>query len=92
MNKSMMNYKDIKDNIGKCGFFCGSCPDFIKGECKGCLKEHKTGDCYTRDCVLSSDIEFCGLCQKFPCKFIIDNDKCTVLDKKWLLWKQSKKK
>ncbi len=79
-----------KDTIGKCGFYCGSCPDHICGECDGCLKAHKTGDCFTRDCVIDRGVEFCGKCDGFPCDAILENDKCTVLDKAWLCWKKSK--
>lgn len=86
-----MDNTTLKDNIGKCGFYCESCRDYVNGKCKGCLEEHKEGDCYTRDCVLESEVEFCGLCNKFPCDYIIENEKCTVLDKKWLIWKRSKK-
>lgn len=46
--------------LGKCGFYCGSCPTYIKGSCKGCMEEHTTGDCYTRDCVLKQGISCCG--------------------------------
>ena len=37
--------------LGKCGFYCGACPTYIKGGCRGCEDEHTTGDCFTRDCV-----------------------------------------
>ena len=53
--------------LGKCGFCCGSCPTYIKGGCKGCMEEHTTGDCYTRDCVLKQGISCCGACEQFPC-------------------------
>ena len=35
--------------LGKCGFYCGVCHTYIKGDCKGCMEEHTTGDCHTRD-------------------------------------------
>ena len=34
--------------LGKCGFYCGCCPTYIKGGCKGCVDEHSEGDCYPR--------------------------------------------
>lgn len=37
--------------LGKCGFYCGACPTYIKDGCRGCEEEHTTGDCFTRDCV-----------------------------------------
>ena len=33
--------------LGKCGFYCGCCPTYIKGGCKGCVDEHSEGDCAT---------------------------------------------
>ena len=74
--------------MGKCGFYCGSCPTFIRGNCEGCVKEHKDGDCYTRDCVASKKLYFCGECKVFPCETILTKEHCTVLDKKWLIWKK----
>lgn len=86
-----MENQDIKQLIGKCGFYCGSCPDFTKGICKGCRTAHKKGDCYTFDCVDEQELEFCGTCNKFPCKEIMTKDKATVLDTRWLKWRESKR-
>ena len=33
--------------LGKCGFYCGCCPTYIKGGCKGCVDEHSEGNCAT---------------------------------------------
>lgn len=54
-----------KKLIGKCGFFCKSCPTYASGACAGCLDEQKPGDCFTRDCVVKRDISYCGLSQIF---------------------------
>mgnify|MGYP003563218347 CR=1 FL=1 len=78
--------------LGKCGFYCGACPSFIKGNCSSCFLEHKKGDCFSRDCVLEKGLRFCGECKEFPCETIIKKTKCTVLDKNWLLWKKSERK
>ena len=77
--------------LGKCGFYCGACPDFLKGRCKGCVLEHQNGDCFSRDCVIKKGLRFCGECEDFPCKTILEKPKCTVLDRNWLLWKKSKR-
>ena len=74
--------------LGKCGFYCGCCPTYIKGGCKGCVDEHSEGDCYTRDCVLKQDIACCGACAQFPCDTIMTKPHTTVLDKDWLRWKK----
>ena len=35
----------MKENLlGKCGFYCGCCPTYIKDGCKGCVDEHSEGD------------------------------------------------
>lgn len=84
--KTDMNMEEKR--LGKCGFYCGCCPTYINGNCKGCMDEHKTGDCYTRDCVLKQGIACCGACKQFPCDTIIHKPHTTVLDKDWLRWKK----
>ena len=74
--------------LGKCGFYCGSCPTYAEGVCAGCVEEHQPGDCYTRDCVLKKGITACGMCKEFPCDTILEKAHCTVLDKDWLQWKR----
>ena len=75
--------------LGKCGFYCGSCPTFLSGSCLGCMKAHKKGDCFTRDCVLGKGIPFCGACPEFPCDTLLTKERCTVLDGDWLRWKKA---
>lgn len=77
-----------KELLGKCGFYCCCCPTYIKGGCKGCPEEHEAGDCYTRDCVMKQDIDYCGACAQFPCDTIVTKPRTTVLDKDWLRWKK----
>ncbi len=74
--------------LGKCGFYCGGCPTYIKGGCRGCMDEHETGDCFTRDCVLRQSLPFCGACEMFPCETILTRPRTTVLDRDWLRWKK----
>ena len=74
--------------LGKCGFYCGSCPTYINGGCLGCVDEHKTGDCFTRDYVIKQGITACGMCKNFPCNTIMTQPHCTVIDKDWLQWKK----
>lgn len=78
--------------LGKCGFYCGACPTFIKGGCQGCMEEHGKGDCYSRDCVLEKGIRCCGECEGFPCDTILTRPHTTVLDKEWLQWKKESDK
>ena len=74
--------------LGKCGFYCGSCPTFLSGSCLGCVKAHQQGDCFTRDCVLGRGLPFCGACPVFPCGTLFVKERSTVLDKDWLRWKR----
>ena len=74
--------------LGKCGFYCGACPTYRRGGCAGCLAEHSPGDCYTRDCVLSRQLDCCGACPEFPCETILTQPRTTVLDRSWLQWKK----
>lgn len=83
--------EDVKDLIGKCGFFCGNCPTYAEGKCTGCNTAHKKGDCYTFDCVNKHKIDYCGLCEDFPCNEIMTREKATVLDLRWLKWKKQQK-
>lgn len=66
--------------IGMCGFYCGSCPSYARGECTGCRTAHKKGDCFTWDCVSEKGLHFCGECADFPCEALFVRDKATVLD------------
>ena len=74
--------------LGKCGFYCGSCPTYLRGTCAGCVAAHEPGDCFTRDCALRQGIPVCTLCKEFPCDTILEKERCTVLDKDWLRWKK----
>ena len=87
-----MSSQSIRQLIGKCGFYCGSCPDYTQGTCSGCRTAHKKGDCFTFDCVDKQGIEFCGNCVQFPCNEIMIRDKATVLDTRWLQWKATERK
>mgnify|MGYP000870742893 CR=1 FL=1 len=77
--------------IGKCGFYCGSCPTHASGKCPGCRTAHTKGDCFTFDCVDNQKIDYCGLCGKCPCDEIMTKEKATVLDLRWLKWKRLQK-
>lgn len=78
----------MEELISKCGFYCGSCSLYTNGACKGCRMQHSEGDCFTFDCVSNKGIEYCGLCEDFPCDDIINREKATVLDRDWLLWRR----
>ncbi len=75
--------------LGKCGFYCGACPTYIKGRCKGCEEEHSPNDCFTRDCAKEKKLNFCGECKCFPCDAIMSKPRSTVLSKEWMEWKKN---
>ncbi len=77
--------------IGKCGFYCGSCPAYLREECTSCRIAHSEGDCFTFDCVDSQGIDYCGLCEKFPCNEIMTKENVTVLDSRWLKWQKARR-
>ncbi|MBR4163316.1 MAG: DUF3795 domain-containing protein [Solobacterium sp.] len=77
--------------LGKCGYYCGQCPDYIAGRCSGCIKGNKKGDCFSRDCVIEKGILSCGYCQEFPCEKIQKDPKATLLSPLWLKWKATRK-
>ena len=74
--------------IGACGFYCGSCPSYTGGSCSGCRDSQKPGDCYTLDCVTKRGLVYCGQCAAFPCSELLTNEKATLLNRQWLLWKR----
>ncbi len=79
------------DLIGCCGFYCGSCPTYRQGACRGCRAAHAPGDCFTHTCVTRRGLRFCGECADFPCADILTREKATVLDRGWLEWKKSER-
>jgi len=83
---------DLKPELlGLCGFYCGSCPTYLEGDCEGCIAKHQPGDCFTHTCVQEKGLRFCGECSDFPCDEILSRKKATVLDKEWLAWKRRQK-
>ncbi|AOT72227.1 DUF3795 domain-containing protein [Geosporobacter ferrireducens] len=48
--------------------------DRLKNEplefCHGCRLENQCGDCSIRDCARDREIEYCSLCDDFPCKIL----------------------
>ena len=78
--------------LSKCGFYCGACPTYTAGGCRGCEEEHTAGDCFTRDCVKGKHLPFCGACEQFPCDAILTRPRSTVLDRDWLRWKRESRR
>jgi len=59
-----------KNLISYCGFYCGACPKFLKGQCKGCkgnTPECAVGysACKVRPCCLDNGYSSCADCKKY---------------------------
>jgi len=39
--------------------------------CPGCRLENRCGDCAIRDCAIEKNIEYCSLCDDFPCEKLL---------------------
>lgn len=56
--------------ISYCGFYCGACPKFLKGECEGCRgdsPECAVGyhACKVRPCCMEHGYTTCADCEKY---------------------------
>lgn len=70
--------------LGRCGFYCGSCPTYNTGGCPGCSPEG-AGKCHTYHCVSERDLQFCGQCEDFPCRTILQKQRgVTIFNRSWL--------
>ena len=65
------------EKISYCGLYCGACPSYLKGTCLGCRSDDKSQPrkskwgCKIRKCCIGEkNVEYCGLCNDFPCTII----------------------
>ena len=63
--------------ITACGECCVGCAKKISGECPGCIEADGrvpewagSGRCKIHACAREHGVQFCGLCEKFPCEDI----------------------
>ena len=69
------NFPDIfKELIAYCGVDCETCNDYINEVCPSCkaTKWDKDNICMPVKCCRDKKIDFCGLCEVFPCKDMKD--------------------
>jgi len=71
--------KDFCELLACCGEFCGSCDNFQglkEPRCIGC-ETHQGhpfwGLCRIHTCVVSHDVDHCGLCMEFPCEELVSH-------------------
>ncbi len=65
--------------ITACGESCSGCAKRANGSCKGCLETEgvceewaQSGGCPIHRCTREHGVLFCGLCEAFPCQWLID--------------------
>jgi len=58
-----MTVNDIENSIGICGLVCALCN--CQSNCVGC--RCKDGECSVKKCCLEKELNYCFLCDEFPC-------------------------
>jgi len=58
------------DLVSYCGFYCGACPTFIEGKCKGCKGDSPKcavgyKACKVRPCCIENQYSSCAECKKY---------------------------
>ena len=60
-----------------CGECCTGCPKKTSGACPGCIEADgrvpewaDSGVCRVHACTRKHGVQFCGLCEEFPCEKI----------------------
>lgn len=70
-----MSLKIDFNTITACGECCTDCRKKKDGICKGCIEADgyvpewaESGRCKVHECARKHNVQFCGLCDQFPCK------------------------
>ncbi len=65
--------------ITACGECCVGCKKKENDLCKGCIESDgncqewaESGGCPIHKCVRKHNVEFCGLCNEFPCEWVLE--------------------
>lgn len=74
-----MSYPIDFSTITACGECCTGCVKKQQGLCKGCLETEggceewtQSGGCPIFRCTREHNVLFCGLCEGFPCQWLIE--------------------
>jgi len=56
--------------ISYCGFYCGACPKYLKGDCQGCKGDSPKcavgfKACKVRPCCIAKGINSCAVCDEY---------------------------
>ena len=73
-----MNHIDFT-KITACGECCVGCKKKEEGICGGCIETDgqckewsQSGGCPIYLCARQHNIQFCGLCEEFPCEWLVN--------------------
>lgn len=65
--------------ITPCGEFCIGCKKKDDGSCQGCIESDgnckewaESGGCPIYKCAKQHQVKFCGLCNEFPCDWLVN--------------------
>ncbi len=65
--------------ITACGEYCINCKKKESGMCKGCIESDghceewmQSGCCPIHKCTREHNVQFCGLCNEFPCSWLVE--------------------
>lgn len=69
----------VFSELTACGECCADCKKKENGFCKGCIESDgncrewtESGGCPIYKCTRKHNIQFCGLCNEFPCKWVLE--------------------
>ena len=73
-----MNNKIDFSIVTACGECCAGCQKKADGLCEGCIESDgyckewiQSGRCPVHACAKSHNVQFCGICSRFPCDELI---------------------
>lgn len=75
-----MNESDIDFTvITACGECCVGCKKKAAGICQGCIESDghcvewtQSNGCPIHKCTREHGVQFCGLCEEFPCEWLVN--------------------
>lgn len=74
-----MNQNIDFTSITACGECCVGCGKKEAGECKGCIESdghckewEQSQGCPIHKCAREHKVQFCGLCEAFPCRWLTE--------------------
>lgn len=73
-----MNDKIDFATITACGECCVGCKKKAEGICEGCIESDghcvewtESNGCPIHKCTREHNVQFCGLCNEFPCQWLV---------------------